>query len=235
VSALVQRTGLTRTRSLLRPRLFGLKRHLAVPEDDTEPFGSVGLHLLTGGYVGACRVENGLTNLCGLLPESALRRHRGDLDRLADDLFPRNPLLGRLWRSARPAGVWKTVADVRVVSSTPTLPGVLYVGDSRGTIDPLGGQGMTLALLGAEMLAPYVTRALARGVADAPLQRAYDADWHRRFDRRIALCRAFHHLLVNPWVVDAASAFTTLAPRLVAFGYHKTREPVFPLRSSRPT
>ena len=84
---------------------------------------------------------------------------------------------------------------------------------------------MTMALLGAEMLAPFVTRALlGRGPA-APLQRDYVAAWHRRFDRRIALCRAFHHVLVNAWLIDAASAFSTLAPRLLALGFNRTRDP----------
>ena len=39
------------------------------------------------GACGTCRIEGALTNLCALLPESALRRHRGRLDRLADDRF----------------------------------------------------------------------------------------------------------------------------------------------------
>jgi hypothetical protein len=85
---------------------------------------------------------------------------------------------------------------------------------------------MTMALLGAEMLAPFVTRALSEGCAGVPLQRALGDAWHRRFDRRVALCRAFHHVLVNAWLVDAASAFTTLAPRLLALGYNQTRDSV---------
>lgn len=223
-SPLVQRTGVTRTRSRFRPPLFGLKRHLTVAEGDSEPSGTVGLHLVPGGYVGACRVETGLTNLCGLLPESVLRRHRGDLNRLADIVFPANAALDQLWRSGRPAGTWKTIAGVRVETSTPSVPGILYAGDGQGTIDPLGGQGMTMALLGAEMLAPLVTRALSEGGVNAWLQRDHDRAWHRRFDRRVSLCRAFHHALVNPWLVDAASAFRTLAPRLLALGFHQTRD-----------
>ena len=228
-SALVARTGRTRPRSRFRPRLFGLKRHLATddaPDPAMEPPGTVGLHLVPGGYVGACRVETGMANLCGLLPESVLKRHRGDLDRLADDVFRANPVLARIWdrARARPSGGWKTVAGVRVEASRPTVPGILYAGDCQGTIDPLGGQGMTMALLGAEMLAPFVQRALARG-AEAPIQAEYDAAWHRRFDRRVNLCRAYHHLLVNPAVVDVASAFKSASERLLTALFELTREP----------
>jgi hypothetical protein len=48
-----------------------------------------------------------------------------------------------------------------------------------------------MALLGAEVLAPSVTADLVAYTPLAPLQRAYRAAWHRRFDRRIALCRLF--------------------------------------------
>jgi hypothetical protein len=99
-------------------------------------------------------------------PESSLRSHRGDLDRMAGVLFGGNPRLARLWEAGTPASPWKTVAGVRVEASSPRLAGILYAGDCQGTIDPLGGQGMTMALLGAEVLAPFVMQALAVGPAD---------------------------------------------------------------------
>src|SRR4051794_28976598 len=81
-STLVRQTGRTRVRNRLRTRYFGLKRHLNVADGDaTEPAGAVGLHLVPGAYGGTCRIEDGLTNFCALLPESAVRRHRGNLDR----------------------------------------------------------------------------------------------------------------------------------------------------------
>ncbi|AGA31132.1 NAD(P)/FAD-dependent oxidoreductase [Singulisphaera acidiphila] len=223
-SSLVRQTGTTRTRSRFRPRLFGMKRHLNVPGAAAEPVGTVGLHLVPGGYGGTCRIEGGLTNLCALLPESALRTHRGQLDRLADNLFAANPALTRLWETCQPTGPWKTVAGVRVEASTPHLPGIFYTGDCQGTIDPLGGQGMTMALLGGETLAPFVTAALAVDASLVSLQRDYRAAWHRRFDRRILLCRLFHHILINPRMIDLASAFKTLAPKLLAAGFEQTRD-----------
>jgi flavin-dependent dehydrogenase len=223
-SGLVPRTGSTRPRSRLRPRLFGLKRHLQVPPEVSEPEGTVGLHLVDGGYGGTCRIEGTCTNLCALLPESALRRHRGDLDRLAEDQFRRNPILARLWDASAPAGEWKTVAGVRVEDSFPRVPGIFYAGDCQGTIDPLGGQGMTMALLGAELLAPRVLEAVAAGGVDPRAQRAYADAWHHRFDRRIALCRLFHHALVNPRWVDLVGVFQTLAPRLLSACFAQTRD-----------
>ncbi len=227
-SSLVRQTGLTRPRSGFRPRLAGLKRHWRLDDDNdsaAEPIGTVGLHLVPGGYGGTCRVEGPWINFCALLPEAILRRHKGDLDRAAIAYFGRNPVLRRFLDAAEPDGSWKTVAGVRVEVSRPRQPGIFYVGDAQGTVDPLGGQGMTMALLGAERLAPIVERALAAGGADLALQRLWLQTWRHHFDRRIRLCRLFHHLLVNPWLVDLASVFPRLARPLVAAGYQQTRDP----------
>lgn len=223
-SGLVLRTGNTRTRSWFRPRLFGLKRHVRIAPEVAEPDGTVGLHVLLGGYCGTCQIEGGLTNLCALLPESVLRQHRGDLDRLAGEQFKRNRHVARMWDASTPEADWKTVAGVRVEASTPRLAGILYAGDCQGTIDPLGGQGMTMALLGAELLAPIVMRALVEGGVDPATQRAYASAWHARFDRRIRLCRLFHHALVNQTTIELLASFKTLAPRLLSACFERTRD-----------
>ena len=50
------------------PAIVGFKRY-APPEDAAElPPGMLEMHSLSGGYVGVCRVEDGQTNLCGVLP-----------------------------------------------------------------------------------------------------------------------------------------------------------------------
>lgn len=227
-SSLVRRTGTTFVRSRLRPRHFGLKRHLVVSEAGAAVDwpGTVALHLLPGGYVGTCRVEGALTNLCGLLPVAMSRVAHGDLDALAHEHFPRNPFLNAFWEAGRAAGPWKAVAEVRVECARPVLPGILYAGDCRGTVDPLGGQGMTMALLGAELLAPFALSALSRAGEGAGLRlsRRYERAWHRRFDRRIGLCRLFHHALVHPALIDAGLALGPLGPRLLAAAYGWTRD-----------
>ena len=225
-SALVKQTGRTRVRSWARPRLFGLKRHLrAADPDAAERPGTVGLHLVRGGYGGTCQVEDGSTNLCALLPEAMVKERRGDLDRVARECLGRNPALARLLDSGEPLGEWKAVADVRVQVSRPAVPGIFYLGDACGTVDPLGGQGMTMAFLGAEVLGPLVKRALASGRGgDAEAQAEALAAWHRRFDRRVFLCRAFHHILVNPGFIDVSSSLGSIASKALAACFHQTRD-----------
>jgi flavin-dependent dehydrogenase len=223
-SAVVSRTGERRVRSRFRPAHFGLKRHVVVEDPGaSEPEGCVSLHLVPGGYVGTCRIEGGRTNVCGLLRESDLKRHRGDLDALAGADFGRNPALGAVHAASVPAGPWKTVAGVRVEVARPRVPGVLYVGDARGTVDPLGGQGMTMALLGAEQLEGGVVEVLGRGWSGT-IERRYADAWTRRFRRRIMLCRAFHHALVRPGVIDGLGLAGDASRGLLTMAYRLTRD-----------
>jgi menaquinone-9 beta-reductase len=84
-SSLVKQTGKTFGGSLFRPQFFGLKRHLIVndPSADEEA-GTVGLHLVRGGYGGTCRIEESggsLTNLCAMLPSEEVRPGRDRVPR----------------------------------------------------------------------------------------------------------------------------------------------------------
>lgn len=223
-SALARQTGAIRHRGRSRAAFVGLKRHLWTAEAD-EHSATIGLHLIAGGYAGICRVGERLINLCALLPAAAIRGHGLDIDRAVRQRLERNPLLARLYATRQPAGDWKAVAGVSVEVGRPRLPGILYAGDCQGTIDPLAGQGMTMALLDAERLADWLAQALADGGSiDAALQRARQNAWHRRFDRRIHLCRAFHQLLVHPQFVDAGATLPRLASWLLSACYRATRE-----------
>lgn len=223
-SALVRQTGATHHRDRWRAAFVGLKQHLWTA-DANEAQATIGLHLIEGGYAGVCRVGGGMTNLCALLPAEAVRRHGDDIERATRARLERNPLLARLFATSRPAGDWKAVAGVRVEVGRPTLPGILYAGDCQGTIDPLAGQGMTMAMLDAERLAEWLAQALAGdGPIDATLQRTRQRAWHRRFDRRIHLCRAFHQLLIHPQFVDAGAKLPRLAAWLLSACYRATRE-----------
>lgn len=224
-SVLVRQTGATVARQGRRPKLLGMKRHyrLDVGHPSAEAQGTVGLHVVPGGYCGTCCVEGGLTNLCALVPESEVRPYHGDLDRAARVVLGRNPAASNILADGIAVGEWKAVSGVRVEASTPRLPGILYAGDCQGTVDPLGGQGMTMALLGAESLVPFVVRSLGSTVTRA-IQTEWRSAWDRRFRRRVRLCRAFHQILVRPEILDYASKLGPLASHLLARSFRWTRD-----------
>jgi menaquinone-9 beta-reductase len=182
-----------------------VKRHYRT-EDGFQPADTIALHSFPGGYAGTCQVESNALNLCSLLPISAIRRARGCIDQALHSVLG-DSVLDRLLGAGQASGEWKTIPDVQVQWACPNNAGVLYVGDAMGTVDPLGGEGMEMALEGAMLAGRFVQRAIAsHSGCDAPLQRQYQAAWHSRFVRRIQLCRAFSWLLSRPAVMAPLAA-----------------------------
>jgi hypothetical protein len=62
------------------------------------------------------------------------------------------------------------------------------------------------------------------GGVGAATQRAYARAWHQRFDRRIRLCRLFHHALVSQPSIELIASLKSFAPWLLSACFDKTRD-----------
>jgi len=125
-------------------RLFGFKAHFEGPSDD-----AIELFFGRQGYVGVSPVENGWTNVCGIAPESTLRRHGFDVD---EYVAAADPLAERL-RPLRRRMRWLMVGPL--CFSTVMHPGlndrVYPAGDALGFVDPFTGSGIVNALVTGRM------------------------------------------------------------------------------------
>jgi len=197
-SRIVAQTG---QRSRRGPAIVGFKRY-APPEDAAGlPAGMLEMHSLSGGYVGVCRVEDGQTNLCGVLPRRLVSAARGAFTAAIGNWIGEQPALAHYMDSANDESRWWTVADVSTQSARPCVAGVLYVGDACGTIEPLTGQGMTMALTAALLASQSLTSAASESL-DSEAQVAYDGAWHAQFNPVIRRARAMGWLLRHPRVIQ---------------------------------
>jgi flavin-dependent dehydrogenase len=113
-----------------RPRLFGFKAHFAGPADD-----ALDLFFGRGFYAGVCAVERGRVNVCGLAPESLLRRHGFDPDSLVRD-----------WTKGLARTMdWLFTGPLPVGSRT-SGSAAYRAGDASGFIDPFTGSGILAAV-----------------------------------------------------------------------------------------
>jgi flavin-dependent dehydrogenase len=218
-SRVVQETG----RRVVRPNgLVGFKRH--VRPASLAPFdGVLAMYAQRGGYVGVCPTELGTINVCGMIPAARLQATHGDFAAAMQDwVSADSPLRELLALPAQQAEAWHTMPDVSRQRAMPAVEGVIYVGDAMGTIEPLAGQGMTMALAGARLAAKFLIEAERKSI-DNVLQRAYEAKWRAVFDRRIMAAAYFGDLLRRPKLLAAAIAgcelFPGLAPVLMRKAY----------------
>lgn len=190
-SVVVRDTGRLRRRDL---ELVGFKRHVRGARCD--PRNVIAMHALPGGYIGTCPTEDGAVNVCGVMPRQFVRDARGDISAELREWLADRPTL-RDYAEADGDGPWLSMPDVSMQSARPSVAGVLYVGDARGTIEPLTGQGMTMALASARLASRHLGRVGPDGF-DATAQAAYDAAWRSLFARPIAAASWFGRLLRRP-------------------------------------
>jgi flavin-dependent dehydrogenase len=210
-STLAAALGLARTPR--RPRRWALGAYMHGVDGVDAAYGE--MHVRDGRYLGIAPTPTGATNVCLVVPYDAARAAMADpgaailaaarLDRWTAPRFAAAALIA-------PAVVLGPMAmDVPV----PGAPGLLLAGDAAGFIDPMTGDGIRLALAGAELAADVADEVLrgrlAAAAAPARLaarrRTAFRAKW--RFNRAV-------RGLVGSHAVRGAAVAARVCPRAFA-------------------
>jgi len=210
-SVVVRDTG--RIEQKTAARRVGFKCHWRVSGRYAEQFEHrLAMHSLPGGYVGVCPVEDGIVNVCGVMPAAYVRAARGAIDLALARWCACDPLLSELLQIGTPIGAWLTMPDVSHQRSQPCVGGVLYVGDAQGTTEPVAGQGMTLAIEGARQLSGLIVKC-GRASPDVAMQAAAQQQWSDCAAPRRRRAALFGWLLEHPWVSTTAWRAAATFPR----------------------
>src|SRR5581483_10514949 len=179
-------------------RSFGFKRHY---RGRHEP-GVIELYSFARGYLGVNDVEDGITNICGLVHGDRLRQHRGKWESFVEEIRREEQPLDALYGRFAPAQQSFLSSDPVIFRARSAVEqGVFMVGDASGVIDPLTGNGMAMAIQSALLAAPHIEKALHdRGAAEDAYRRAHAA----MFAPRIAWSRSVARLLSHPAALDQA-------------------------------
>jgi flavin-dependent dehydrogenase len=146
------------------------------------------LYVSPDGYAGLAPLENGLTNIAVVVPESCVKQRVGSIEELFEERLTALPeLRSRLEDAVR-------VGDVRGIGrlgrrvSQPTGGGYVLVGDAAAFLDPFTGDGIYEALRGAQLAAPVISRALRGGDVSARALEPYRLERRRVFTMKRQLC-----------------------------------------------
>jgi len=182
-------------------RNFGFKRHYRGAANG----GVIELYSFRRGYLGVNDVEDGATNICGLVHASRLAGHKGRWDAFVDQIRGEEAPLEALYSRYEPAQENFLSSDPVIFRArSPVEGGVFMIGDASGVIDPLTGNGMAMAIQSALVLAPLVVRLLAHPDRRAEIEREYRERHAAMFRPRIAWSRRVASLLSRPALLDAA-------------------------------
>jgi flavin-dependent dehydrogenase len=203
-SFIARRLGLSRAAP--RHRRWALMGHflgVETPEDHGEmivtPYGYCGINPLPGGIANVCVVldpRRGGGAMPGKARLGAFFRALIDSHPLTRRRMARSSLAEGLWAvgpmACRPAG---SVAD-----------GALLVGDAAGFYDPFTGEGIAMALRGAELAAKTLDRALRAGDLSRRALAGYERERRAAFAARLRLDWILQAILPRPRLADWVAA-----------------------------
>jgi flavin-dependent dehydrogenase len=178
-------------------RDLGIKTTFAFDSHDAHS-DAIELFGLRGCYGGLAPIEHGLFNAAFSLPASRLAHRHGDLDAVMRDLIAENPALARRLAHARPLRPWIASGLPRFALASRWPMNVIPIGNAAAAIEPIGGEGMGLALRSAVLAADFLHRHLDSPTDTLADSAALRTQFHRLWQRRRLACRALGVMLSFP-------------------------------------
>lgn len=196
----LSRTAASQTRDL------GIKAHFERvygPADTIELFGC------NGFYGGLAAVEDGRWNAAFSVPAERLKTHRGNVSALFAEIVDDNRVLSERMSRARQVGKWLVSPLPRFAVRNHWLAGVIPAGNAAAAMEPIGGEGMGLAMQSAALAAS----SLMSG-SHVPLIDGYRRLWRTRRP----FCRATALLVSRPGLARVLVPFLRFWPLLGDIG-----------------
>jgi geranylgeranyl reductase family protein len=173
------------------------------------------MHVGGGGYCGIAPLSATSANVAFVLDRREMTAAGGDLEAFhRRALRQRWPQVAERLQGARLCEPPRAVGPLALSAPRAWAPGAALVGDAAGFFDPFTGEGVTLAMRGAELAAEAIDAALRAGRADdlSSYQRARDAATRAKF--------RFNHLLqhavARPWLASAVARRLARRPDLAS-------------------
>jgi menaquinone-9 beta-reductase len=195
------------------------------------PDGLLGVLSFDGGYGGMVVADGDIATLAG-----CVRRDRLDAARQASGLRAGAAFEALLMAgcggvadalgAARREGAWLAAGPIAPGCRLRAGDGIFRVGNAAGEAHPIIGEGMSMALQGAWLLAAHLLDGPPSGSPDAsagagwqaPVAAAYARAWRQQFSGRLRLAAAFAHAAMRPAGALPLGALASRWPGLVTRG-----------------
>ncbi len=129
------------------------------------------MHVAAGAYCGIAPLSTTLANVAFVVDRLEMAGAGGDLEGFYRRTLKRRwPALAERLEAARLVDPPRAVGPLALECSAAAAPGALLLGDAAGFYDPFTGEGVTLALRGAQIAAEALGTALARPSSAPPLR-----------------------------------------------------------------
>ncbi|WP_419802195.1 NAD(P)/FAD-dependent oxidoreductase [Mucilaginibacter sp.] len=190
------------------------------------PSDLIQLNNYKDGYCGVSKVDGNRWCMCYLAHRDDLRKY-GTLAALEQNVIRKNPYLNRIFEEAeflldKP----EVINEISFEKKQPVEQHILMSGDTAGMIAPLCGNGMTMAIHSAKILAEKIME-FYRPHQFLPdkrsmLEQAYTSAWNQKFAARLWTGRQMQKLFGRNAATDLTLKTLNHLPKLADFLISKT-------------
>ncbi|HXB11011.1 MAG TPA: NAD(P)/FAD-dependent oxidoreductase [Bacteroidia bacterium] len=177
-------------RSLGRDISKGEKNYVAVKyhvKADLQA-NRIELHNFENGYCGISKVDGDKYCLCYLTSSENLSKSGNSIKEMEKNIVMQNPFLKKYFtESTFLCNEPVTISQVTFKSKSRVNNGVIMLGDASGTIAPLCGNGMSMAMRASYIAAGLINNFLVGTISRDQLYQQYQGQWNSNFSNRIKI------------------------------------------------
>ena len=179
-------------RAFIKEKNRALNNYIAVKYHINYPWPKdmVGLHNFKNGYCGISQIEDGKTCLCYLTTATNLQNSGNDIKRLELETVMQNPWLREIFSVAE--FLYESPLAISQISferKAQVEEHVLLLGDAAGSITPLCGNGMSMAMRAAKISGGLIDEFLKENISREVMEKSYITQWGSVFSKRLSVGR----------------------------------------------
>jgi menaquinone-9 beta-reductase len=161
---------------------IGVKYHI---KTDFAP-NRIELHNFQDGYCGISMVEDEKCCLCYLTTANNLKKYNSSISLMEESILHKNPFIKKYFTTSQMLIEQPVViSNITFKRRSTVYKGIITLGDAAGTITPLCGNGMSMALRASSILSNLVEEFFDNKLSHDALINQYTNQWNGNFKSRI--------------------------------------------------
>jgi len=186
----------------------GIKYHIKT----NAPQNTIALHNFEMGYCGLSKIEEDTYCLCYMTNAKHLKKHKGNIKKMEEDVLYKNPHLKAIFENSTILKNFPvTISQINFNKKATVENNILMLGDAAGTIPPLCGNGMSMALHSSKLAAPLINDFLSGTISRQQMETNYRLAWKKNFAKRVWAGRLLQRFFGR---TAATNLFVSLFKRL---------------------
>ena len=202
----------------------GVKYHIQLTRDPKQ----IEIHNFSGGYCGISNIEDNKSCLCYIVNSKKLKKVKNSISELEKKYLFKNNDIKKIFINAHFINKTPiTISGINFLIKAPYINNVFFLGDSAGSIAPITGNGMSICLRSAFVLATHIDDYFSNKITKQQLIKNYQLFWNTEFSMLIKLSRYFQKLSQFPFLTKLTIGLFNLFPQLSKTVIKQTHGKIF--------